>query len=60
LSSVNFPEVVGEWRENQILISDWTYFHCPNATLVVDHLLFFCALRSSPTPASPPTPHGSH
>jgi len=24
----------GEWPENQILISDWTYFHCPGATLV--------------------------
>jgi len=22
-------QVVGEWLENQILIPDWTYFHCP-------------------------------
>jgi len=21
-------------RENQILIPDWTYFHCPGATLL--------------------------
>jgi len=28
-----FSQVVGEWRENQILIPDWTYFHCPGATL---------------------------
>jgi len=26
---VNFPE----WPENQILIPDWTYFHCPDAAL---------------------------
>jgi len=25
---------IGEWPENQILIPDWTYFHCPGATLV--------------------------
>jgi len=24
----------GEWLENQILIPDWTYFHCPGATQV--------------------------
>jgi len=23
----------GEWSESQILIPDWTYFHCPGATL---------------------------
>jgi len=28
-----FSQVVGEWPENQILIPDWTYFHCPGATL---------------------------
>jgi len=28
-----FSQVVGEWRENQILIPDWTYFHCPDTTL---------------------------
>jgi len=22
-----------EWPENQILIPDWTYFHCPDTTL---------------------------
>jgi len=25
----------GEWPENQILIPDWSYFHCPDATLVI-------------------------
>jgi len=29
-------EDFGEWLENQILIPDWTYFHCPGATLVLD------------------------
>jgi len=24
----------GEWPENQILIPDWTNFHCPGATLL--------------------------
>jgi len=24
-----------KWPENQILIPDWTYFHCPDTTLVV-------------------------
>jgi len=28
-----FSQVIGEWPENQILIPDWTYFHCPGATL---------------------------
>jgi len=27
--SVNFHKT---WLENQILIPDWTYFHCPGAT----------------------------
>jgi hypothetical protein len=25
---------ISEWPENQILIPDWTYFHCSGATLV--------------------------
>jgi len=29
-----FSQVVGEWPENQILIPDLTYFHCPGATLL--------------------------
>jgi len=29
-----FLQDIGEWPENQILIPDWTYFHCPGATLV--------------------------
>jgi len=28
-----FSQHVGEWPENQILIPDWTNFHCPGATL---------------------------
>jgi len=28
-----FAQDIGEWPENQILIPDWTYFHCPDATL---------------------------
>jgi len=26
---------VGEWRENQILIPDWTYFYCPGTALKI-------------------------
>jgi len=26
-----FSQDTGEWPENQILIPDWTYFHCPGA-----------------------------
>jgi len=33
-----FSQVVGEWPENQILIPDWTYFHCPGATLVKERV----------------------
>jgi len=29
-----FSQGIGECPENQILIPDWTYFHCPGATLV--------------------------
>jgi len=28
-----FSQVVGEWPGNQILIPDWTNFHCPGTTL---------------------------
>jgi len=28
-----FSQGICEWPENQILISDWTYFYCPGATL---------------------------
>jgi len=28
-----FSQDIGEWPENQILIPDWTYFHCPGTTL---------------------------
>jgi len=30
-----FKGSVGEWPQNQILIPDWTYFHCPAATLTI-------------------------
>jgi len=30
-----FSQDIGEWLENQILIPDWTNFHCPGATLVM-------------------------
>jgi len=30
-----FSQVVGEWPQNQILIPDWTYFHCPDTTLMM-------------------------
>jgi len=29
-----FSQVVGKWLENQIVIPDLTYFHCPGATLL--------------------------
>jgi len=29
-----FSQDTGDWPENQILIPDWTYFHCPGTTLV--------------------------
>jgi len=32
----HFSQDIGEWPENQILIPDWTYFHCPGATLVLE------------------------
>jgi len=28
-----FSQDIGKWPENQILIPDWAYFHCPGATL---------------------------
>jgi len=31
-----FSQDTGEWPENQILILDWTYFHCPGAALQTD------------------------
>jgi len=27
-----FSQDIGKWQEDQILIPDWTYFHCPGAT----------------------------
>jgi len=34
--SRQFSQVVGEWPENQILIPDWAYFHCPGTTLFIN------------------------
>jgi len=31
-----FSQDTGDWPENQILIPDWTNFHCPGATLVLE------------------------
>jgi len=30
-----FSQDIGEWPENQILIPDWTDFHCPGATRLI-------------------------
>jgi len=42
-----FSQDTGKWPENQILIPDWTYFHCPGATLVSwgGRFLFFVVPR---------------
>jgi len=29
-----------EWPQNQILIPDWTYFHCPGATLAQGSIIY--------------------
>jgi len=34
LSLANFHQALDEWPENQILIPDWTYLHCPGTTLI--------------------------
>jgi len=39
-----FSQVVGEWSENQILIPDWTYFHCPGVTLPSLSIIFISRL----------------
>jgi len=31
-----FSQDIGEWPQNQILIPDWTHFHCLGATLLTD------------------------
>jgi len=36
-----FSQVVGEWPENQILIPDWIYFHCPGTTLAQEGKDYF-------------------
>jgi len=28
-----FSQAIGQWPQNQILIPDLTYFHCPGPTL---------------------------
>jgi len=44
-----FSQDTGEWPENQILIPDWTYFHCPGTALVswYGQFLFFVVLSQS-------------
>jgi len=52
---LQFSQDIGEWEkmgENQTLIPDWTYFHCPgskgsssmgeNQTLIPDWTYFHC------------------
>jgi len=41
-----FSQDIGEWPENQILIPDWTDFHCPGATLLVNFHKTSVALAS--------------
>jgi len=31
-----FSQDISEWPENQILIPDWPYFHCPDTTLTTE------------------------
>jgi len=38
LSLVNFHKTQASGQKNQILIPDWTYFHCPGTTLVGEWL----------------------
>jgi len=33
-----FSQGIGKWPENQILIPDWTYFHCPGASLPINRM----------------------
>jgi len=33
----HFLQDIGKWPENQILIPDWTYFHCPGTTPTYFH-----------------------
>jgi len=41
-----FSQDIGEWPQNQILIPDWTYLHCPGATLVPANQFFPSASTS--------------
>jgi len=40
-----FRQVVGEWPGNQILIPNWTNFHCPGTTLLLEPFLETKLLR---------------
>jgi len=35
IAPCHFSQDIAEWPENQILIPDWTYFHCTGATLTI-------------------------
>jgi len=43
-----FRQVVGEWPGNQILIPNWTNFHCPGTTLVGGPELFSVEREEEP------------
>jgi len=49
-----FSQVVGEWPENQILIPNWTYFHCPGATLCKGAWKFLLETTFTRGAVSPP------
>jgi len=47
-----FSQGIGKWPEKQILIPDWTYFHCPGTTLPLNHfksILDYCVDRPTCT-----------
>jgi len=46
-----FSQDIGEWPENQILIPDWPYFHCPGTTLQIHGVLWGFHDPCSPIPS---------
>jgi len=49
-----FSQDISEWPEIQILIPDWTYFHCPGTTLALAVSKKKNYRRKIPTLAPPP------
>jgi len=43
-----FSQDICKWPENQILISDWTYLHCPGATLENYNNTYHITIKSTP------------